>query len=126
MDFRISDWISGFQSGFLDFIWISGFQNGFLLTVYEISFVVDPSLTVTLITVNKWPSPPPLPQRSPSIRRRHNVHNYTSLAPTNGSCDVHSSVGAPPPDTPILATADYDSKDYTKLTAVHKGLPKTP
>ena len=78
------------------------------------------------ITVNKWPSPPPLPQRSPRIRRRHNVHNYTSLAPTNGSCDVHSSVGAPPPDTPTLATANYDSKDYTKLTAVHKGLPKTP
>ena len=52
------------------------------------------------ITVNKWPSPPPLPQRSPRIRRRHNLHNYMSLAPTNGSCDVRSSVGAPPPDTP--------------------------
>ena len=52
------------------------------------------------ITVNKWPSPPPLPQRSPRIRRRHNLHNYTSLTPTNGSCDVRSSVGAPPPDTP--------------------------
>ena len=30
MDFWISKWISGFQSGFLDFKWISGFQNGFL------------------------------------------------------------------------------------------------
>ena len=26
MNFWISDWISGFQSGFLDFNWISGFQ----------------------------------------------------------------------------------------------------
>ena len=32
------------------------------------------------ITVHKWPSPPPLPQRSPRIRRRHNLHNYTSLS----------------------------------------------
>ena len=53
------------------------------------------------ITVNKWLSPPPLPQRSPHIRRRHNLHNYTSLVPTNGRCDVHSSVGALPPDTPL-------------------------
>ena len=37
LDFRISEWISGFQSGFLDFKvdfwiseWISGFQSGFL------------------------------------------------------------------------------------------------
>ena len=37
MDFRISEWISGFQIGFLDFRldfwisdWISGFQIGFL------------------------------------------------------------------------------------------------
>ena len=50
MDFWISDWISGFQIGFLDFRldfwisqWISGFQFGFLPTVYEISFVTDPS-----------------------------------------------------------------------------------
>ena len=56
MDFWISDWISGFQIGFLDFRldfwisewisgfhWISGFQIGFLPTVYEISFVADPS-----------------------------------------------------------------------------------
>ena len=49
-DFRLNFWISGFQSGFLDFRlnfwiseWISGFQIGFLLTVYEISFVADPS-----------------------------------------------------------------------------------
>ena len=47
MDFWISDWISGFHSGFLDFWisqWISGFQFGFLPTVYEISFVTDPSV----------------------------------------------------------------------------------
>ena len=47
MDFWISQWISGFHSGFLDFsldFWISGFQFGFLPTVYEISFVTDPSL----------------------------------------------------------------------------------
>ena len=42
VDFWISQWISGFHSGFLDF-WISGFQFGFLPTVYEISFVTDPS-----------------------------------------------------------------------------------
>ena len=47
MDFWISEWISGFQIGFLDFtvdFWISGFQFGFLPTVYEISFVTDPSV----------------------------------------------------------------------------------
>ena len=52
VDFWISEWISGFQSGFLDFRmdfwisdWISGLQwiSGFLPTVYEISFVTDPS-----------------------------------------------------------------------------------
>ena len=50
LDFWISQWISGFHSGFLDFTvdfwisaWISGFQFGFLQTVYEISFVTDPS-----------------------------------------------------------------------------------
>ena len=48
VDFWISQWISGFHSGFLDFsldFWISGFQFGFLQTVYEISFVTDPLLT---------------------------------------------------------------------------------
>ena len=57
MDFWISNWISGFPSGFLDFKldfwisewisgfrWISGFQIGFLPIVYEISFVADPTL----------------------------------------------------------------------------------
>ena len=51
LDFWISDWISGFHSGFLDFTvdfwisqWISGFQFGFLPTVYEISFMTDPSI----------------------------------------------------------------------------------
>ena len=57
MDFWIPDWISGFHSGFLDFTvdfwisaWISGFQFGFLQTVYEISFVTDPST----ITKRMW------------------------------------------------------------------------
>ena len=45
---------------------------------------------------NKWPSPPPLPQRSPRIRRRHKLHNYASLASTNRSLEERSSVGAPP------------------------------
>ena len=45
---------------------------------------------------NKWPSPPPLPQRSPRIRRRHKLHNYASLASTNRSFEERSSVGAPP------------------------------
>ena len=51
LDFTVDFWISGFQLGFLDFTvdfwisqWISGFQFGFLPTVYEISFVTDPSL----------------------------------------------------------------------------------
>ena len=44
---------------------------------------------------NKWPSPPPLPQRSPRIRR-HKLHNYASLASTNRSLEKCSSVGAPP------------------------------
>ena len=51
MDFWISNWISGFHSGFLDFwisAWISGFQFGFLPTVYEISFVTDPSVMASL------------------------------------------------------------------------------
>ena len=51
MDFWISDWISGFHSGFLDFsldFWISGFQFGFLPTMYEISFVTDPSENSTV------------------------------------------------------------------------------
>ena len=50
LDFTVDFWISGFQLGFLDFSldfwisqWISGFQFGFLPTVYEISFVTDPS-----------------------------------------------------------------------------------
>ena len=47
---------------------------------------------------NKWPSPPPLPQRSPRIRRRHNLHNYASLASTNRSQEKRNSVGAPPLD----------------------------
>ena len=46
---------------------------------------------------NKWPSPPPLPQRSPRIRRHH-LHNYASLASTNRSQEKRNSVGAPPLD----------------------------
>ena len=65
----------------------------------ESPVLFSPTPTHSIIE-NKWPSPPPLPQRSPRIRRRHNLHNYTSLVPTNGSCDVCSSVGARPPDTP--------------------------
>ena len=52
VDFWISQWISGFHSGFLDFsldFWISGFQFGFLPTVYEISFVTDPSAATQYI-----------------------------------------------------------------------------
>ena len=52
LDFWISAWISGFHSGFLYFsldfcisVWISVFQFGFLPTVYEISFVTDPSVS---------------------------------------------------------------------------------
>ena len=30
LDLRISEWISAFQNGFLDFKWISGFRSGFL------------------------------------------------------------------------------------------------
>ena len=41
---------------------------------------------------------PPLPQRSTHIRRRHNLHNYTSLVSTNRSYNMCSSVGTPPPD----------------------------
>ena len=76
MDFRISDWISGFHSGFLDFwisiwisgfqfeflyfsldFWISGFQFGFLPTVYEISFVTDPSFNRGLNTFTSFHAP---------------------------------------------------------------------
>ena len=39
---------------------------------------------------------PPLPQRSPRIRRRHKLHNYASLASTNRSFEERSSVGALP------------------------------
>ena len=59
LDFWISRWISGFHSGFLDFsldFWISGFQFGFLPTVYEISFVTDPSLTTVLRQLHDHPS----------------------------------------------------------------------
>ena len=63
MDFWISDWISGFQTGFLDFMvdfwtssldfWISwwsfGFQFGFLPTVYKNSFITDPSFQSAIL-----------------------------------------------------------------------------
>ena len=64
MDFWISDWISGFHSGFLDFTvdfwisqWISGFQFGFLPTVYEISFVTDPSILLDYIQMSEYLTP---------------------------------------------------------------------
>ena len=46
MDFWILAWISGFLDFTVDFWisqWISRFRFGFLLTMYEISFVTDPS-----------------------------------------------------------------------------------
>ena len=45
MDFWISKWISGFQSGFRILQRISGFQIGFQPKAYEISPVADPSVT---------------------------------------------------------------------------------
>ena len=66
--------------------------------------------------LNKWPSPPPLPQRSPRIRR-HRQHNYESLASTNGSYDVCSSVGTPPPETPTTVCINTDSL-FTSPAAV--------
>ena len=54
---------------------------------------------------NKWPSPPPLPQQSPRIRRKHNLRNYTSLASTNRSQEKHNSVGALPIDSLTSSTA---------------------
>ena len=74
MDFWISEWISGFQIGFLDFIvdfWISGFQFGFLPTVYEISFVTDPSLTsgnIKRLSPKSVHSPVHSPVQSPESR----------------------------------------------------------
>ena len=41
----------------------------------------------------------PLPQRSPRIRRRHNLRNYTSLSSTNRSQEKRNGVGAPPLDS---------------------------
>ena len=64
---------------------------------------------------NKWPSPPPLPQRSPRIRRRHNLHNYASLASTNRSQEKRNSVGAPP--------LDYLTPATSHITIPHHGTP---
>ena len=47
------------------------------------------------------PPPPPLSLNDPhALGEGKRRHNYESLASTNGSYDVRSSVGAPPPDTP--------------------------
>ena len=56
---------------------------------------------------NKWPSPPPLPQRSPRTRR-HNLCNYACLVSTNRSQEKRNSVGAPPTDslTPLKNASD--------------------
>ena len=71
---------------------------------------------------NKWPSPPPLPQvgpqRSPYIRRRHNLHSYASLVFTNRSYDVRR-VGAPPHDTckfyrSVLEVTELDRSSHFK------------
>ena len=62
-----------------------------------------------------------LPQRSPCIRRRHNLHNYVSPASTRGSHNVCSSVGAPLPDTPTVGTYII-----TFLTFTPKLLQKQP
>ena len=66
---------------------------------------------------NKWPSPPPLPQRFPRIRRRHNLHNYASLASTNRSQEKRNSVGAPPLDylSSNVATRDYSNVLHVNL-----------
>ena len=67
MDFWISEWISGFQIGFLDFWisqWISGFQFGFLPTVYEISFVTDPSAVCVRVCLH------------PDIKRNSNISRH--------------------------------------------------
>ena len=61
---------------------------------------------------NKWPSPPPLPQRSPRIRRRHNLHNYASLASTNRSQEKRNSVGAPPLDY-LTSESQNNSRTHT-------------
>ena len=65
---------------------------------------------------NKWPSPSPLPQRSPRIWRRH---NYASLVSTNRSFEECSSVGAPPlnSSTPRTGLSSHDNAG-TQLGAV--------
>ena len=70
---------------------------------------ISPELfSPTPTSQNKWPSPPPLPQRFPRIRRRHKVHNYASLASTNRSFKERSSVGAPPLNSSTyLTTTDW-------------------
>ena len=61
------------------------------------------SLTPTRnIIQDKWPLPPYLPQQSPHIRKRHNLHNYTIFMSTNGSYVVCSCVGVPPPTPQLL------------------------
>ena len=83
----------------------------------KISFDYHPSYSAPPPQVktsqNKWPSPPPLPQRSPRIRRRHNLRNYASLASTNRSQEKRNSVGAPPLDslTTSITIAEYRNLD---------------
>ena len=68
---------------------------------------------------NKWPSPPPLPQRCPRIRRRHKLCNYASLASTNRSQEKCSSVGAPPLDS-LISTLKLGKPTWT-LYKTEKG-----
>ena len=84
MDFWISAWISGFHSGFVDFSldfwtsqWISGFQFGFLPTMYEISFVTDPSLQ-PLLAVHGCSSP------HMTLQWGYKFTNFTAVASFSG------------------------------------------
>ena len=90
LDFWISQWISGFHSGFLDFsldFWISGFQFGFLPTVYEISFVTDPSVYAYVVTLR-------VAVLAVGIRMRYlaisGEDSSTYLLVCDKSCFVHS------------------------------------
>ena len=92
VDFWISQWISGFHSGFLDFsldFWISGFQFGFLPTVYEISFVTDPSVNAATIVS----SPDPTLSRGETFlagRRARGGHE-TTLPLRHATNEIHNS-----------------------------------
>ena len=54
-------------------------------------------------------TPPPFFNDPHALGKDTILRNYTSLVSTNGSYDVCSSVGAPPPDTSI---ADQNNTTY--------------